>query len=200
MPAPSPLSIATQSVQRLVKEDSYYRKELAQQSERVKKLEADLKTSPESADGNAPFILKQEVRAPHPSIHPSILSLCSLAPLPVYCKCTLLPATHAFIQPALPLGRQTLVNCGCNLANGITAGLAKSRRRDPCRVRAAARAHRGGPAAAGGADSDGGERGRGRRRDHQGERGVEAGTRPRASCRVRDASAFAREEDSNARK
>ncbi|KAI3342630.1 tubulin binding cofactor A [Ustulina deusta] len=63
MPAPSPLSIATQSVQRLVKEDSYYRKELAQQSERVKKLEADLKTSPESADGNAPFILKQEQKA-----------------------------------------------------------------------------------------------------------------------------------------
>ncbi|KAI0863754.1 tubulin binding cofactor A [Xylaria cubensis] len=62
MPAPSPLTIATQSVQRLVKEDSYYRKELAQQSERVQKLEADLKTSSES-DGNAPFVLKQEQKA-----------------------------------------------------------------------------------------------------------------------------------------
>ncbi|KAI0555569.1 tubulin binding cofactor A [Xylaria curta] len=62
MPAPSPLVIATQSVQRLVKEDSYYRKELAQQSERVQKLEADLKTSSES-DGNATFILKQEQKA-----------------------------------------------------------------------------------------------------------------------------------------
>ncbi|KAH8165185.1 hypothetical protein CIB48_g3045 [Xylaria polymorpha] len=60
MPAPSPLVIATQSVQRLVKEDSYYRKELAQQSERVEKLEASLKASSESDDGNAPFILKQE--------------------------------------------------------------------------------------------------------------------------------------------
>ncbi|KAI1299144.1 tubulin binding cofactor A [Xylaria venustula] len=60
MPAPSPLAIATQSVQRLVKEDSYYRKELAQQTERVKKIEADLK---DSADGNAAFILKQEQKA-----------------------------------------------------------------------------------------------------------------------------------------
>ncbi|KAK5624737.1 hypothetical protein RRF57_000453 [Xylaria bambusicola] len=63
MPAPSPLVIATQSVQRLVKEDSYYRKELAQQTERVKKIEAELKTSPDSADGNAAFILKQEQKA-----------------------------------------------------------------------------------------------------------------------------------------
>ncbi|RWA13026.1 hypothetical protein EKO27_g2064 [Xylaria grammica] len=63
MPAPSPLAIATQSVQRLVKEDSYYRKELAQQTERVKKLEADLKASSDSADGNEAYILKQEVRS-----------------------------------------------------------------------------------------------------------------------------------------
>ncbi|KAI1750890.1 putative tubulin-specific chaperone Rbl2 [Xylaria castorea] len=63
MPAPSPLAIATQSVQRLVKEDSYYRKELAQQSERVQKLEAGLKAPSESDDGNAPFILKQEQKA-----------------------------------------------------------------------------------------------------------------------------------------
>lgn len=62
MPAPSPLVIATQSVQRLVKEDTYYRKELTQQSERVKKLETDLNASGESADGNAAFMLKQEVR------------------------------------------------------------------------------------------------------------------------------------------
>jgi len=61
MPAPSPLTIAVQSVQRLVKEESYYRKELAQQTERVEKLEEDLKTKGESADGNAEFMLKQEV-------------------------------------------------------------------------------------------------------------------------------------------
>lgn len=63
MPAPSPLVIATQSVQRLVKEDTYYRKELTQQSERVKKLETDLNASGESADGNAAFMLKQEQKA-----------------------------------------------------------------------------------------------------------------------------------------
>lgn len=61
MPAPSPLTIATQSVQRLVKEEQYYRKELAQQSERVKKLETDLKTGSSGADSNAEFVLKQEV-------------------------------------------------------------------------------------------------------------------------------------------
>ncbi|KAJ8125437.1 hypothetical protein O1611_g8203 [Lasiodiplodia mahajangana] len=62
MPAPSPLAIATQSVQRLVKEDSYYRKELAQQTERVKKIEENLKASSESTDENSAFMLKQEVR------------------------------------------------------------------------------------------------------------------------------------------
>ncbi|KAL7629586.1 tubulin folding cofactor A [Parahypoxylon ruwenzoriense] len=60
MPAPSPLAIATQSVQRLVKEESYYRKELAQQSERVQKLEAELQAS---TDSNAGFVLKQEQKA-----------------------------------------------------------------------------------------------------------------------------------------
>ncbi|KAI1178810.1 putative tubulin-specific chaperone Rbl2 [Nemania sp. FL0916] len=63
MPAPSPLTIATQSVQRLVKEEGYYRKELAQQSERVQKLEAELKDAPETGDGNAAFMLKQEQKA-----------------------------------------------------------------------------------------------------------------------------------------
>ncbi|KAI1399640.1 tubulin binding cofactor A [Hypoxylon fuscum] len=63
MPAPTPLTIATQSVQRLVKEEKYYRKELTQQSERVKKLETDLKESGESADSNASFVLKQEQKA-----------------------------------------------------------------------------------------------------------------------------------------
>ncbi|KAI1466906.1 tubulin binding cofactor A [Daldinia caldariorum] len=63
MPAPSPLTIATQSVQRLVKEEKYYRKELTQQTERVKKLEAELKAAGEDADGNSGFVLKQEQKA-----------------------------------------------------------------------------------------------------------------------------------------
>ncbi|KAI2613693.1 tubulin binding cofactor A [Hypoxylon fragiforme] len=60
MPAPSPLMITTQAVQRLVKEEKYYRKELAQQSERVQKLEKDLQSS---TDQNAEFVLKQERQA-----------------------------------------------------------------------------------------------------------------------------------------
>ena len=61
MPPPSPLSIATQAVNRLVKEENYYRKELTQQEERVKKLEAE---APTSGEENAEFILRQEVRPP----------------------------------------------------------------------------------------------------------------------------------------
>ncbi|KAI2619335.1 tubulin binding cofactor A [Hypoxylon sp. NC1633] len=60
MPAPSALTIATQSVQRLVKEEKYYRRELAVQSERVKKLETKLEKEGDSADSNATFVLKQE--------------------------------------------------------------------------------------------------------------------------------------------
>ncbi|KAI4867548.1 tubulin binding cofactor A [Hypoxylon rubiginosum] len=60
MPAPSPLTIATQSVQRLVKEEKSYRKELTQQSERIQKLETELKNGGEGADGNAEFVLRQE--------------------------------------------------------------------------------------------------------------------------------------------
>ncbi|KAI1088849.1 tubulin binding cofactor A [Rostrohypoxylon terebratum] len=60
MPAPTPLTIATQSVQRLVKEEKYYRKELEQQNERVKKLETELKNGGEAADSNAEYVLKQE--------------------------------------------------------------------------------------------------------------------------------------------
>ncbi|KAI0483183.1 tubulin binding cofactor A [Xylariaceae sp. FL0804] len=67
MPAPSPLKIATQAVQRLVKEDSYYQKELVQQADKVRKVEAELKKAGTGAgnddadvDGNAEFMLKQE--------------------------------------------------------------------------------------------------------------------------------------------
>ncbi|KAI2473660.1 tubulin binding cofactor A [Annulohypoxylon bovei var. microspora] len=63
MPPPSPLTIATQSVQRLVKEEKSYRKELAQQTERVKKLETEIQNGGEGTDGNAGFVLKQEQQA-----------------------------------------------------------------------------------------------------------------------------------------
>ncbi len=63
MPAPSPLAIAMQAVNRLVKEEKYYQKELAQQTERVKKLEAAEagKVDGDDGDENAEFVLKQEV-------------------------------------------------------------------------------------------------------------------------------------------
>ena len=60
MPAPSPLKIATQAVSRLVQEEKYYQKELAAQTDRVAKLEADIREG-RNTDGNAEFMVKQEV-------------------------------------------------------------------------------------------------------------------------------------------
>jgi frataxin-like iron-binding protein CyaY len=57
MPAPSPLVIATSVLNRYVKEEKSYHKELEQQSARIAKLEAG-----EDADNeNAEFILRQQV-------------------------------------------------------------------------------------------------------------------------------------------
>lgn len=61
MPAPSPLSIATSSVQRLVKEETYYHQELASQQVRVDKLEGQIKDKSADLDENAEYTLKQEV-------------------------------------------------------------------------------------------------------------------------------------------
>ncbi|KAH9902122.1 tubulin binding cofactor A [Xylariomycetidae sp. FL2044] len=63
MPAPSPLAIATSAVQRLVKEEKSYEKELAQQGERVSKLEAQIKDGSAPAGSNAEYMLKQEQKA-----------------------------------------------------------------------------------------------------------------------------------------
>ena len=56
MAPPSPLAIATSSLHRLVKEESTYHKELAQQEARLQKLEAD------EDDENQEFMLGQQVR------------------------------------------------------------------------------------------------------------------------------------------
>lgn len=61
MPAPSALAIASSSVQRLVKEETYYHKELASQQVRVDKLDADVKDQKADLDENAEYMLKQEV-------------------------------------------------------------------------------------------------------------------------------------------
>lgn len=68
MPTPSQLAIATSSVQRLVKEEASYHKEIALQQARVEKLLAS-----RGEDENADFQLKQEVspspHVPHISVH-----------------------------------------------------------------------------------------------------------------------------------
>jgi len=61
MAPPSALSIATQSVTRLVKEESYYHKEQANQEKRIQKLQGDIDNNNPELDSNAPFMLKQEV-------------------------------------------------------------------------------------------------------------------------------------------
>jgi tubulin-specific chaperone A len=57
MPPPSPLAIATSSVNRLIKEEASYHKELKSQEARLANLEGSTKE-----DENAEYQLKQEVR------------------------------------------------------------------------------------------------------------------------------------------
>ncbi|KAK1754954.1 tubulin binding cofactor A [Echria macrotheca] len=63
MPPPSGLKIATQAVERLVKEEGYYHQEQAKQEERVKKLEQEISAGGDGSDFNAEFVLKQEKKA-----------------------------------------------------------------------------------------------------------------------------------------
>lgn len=59
MPPASPLAIATSSVQRLIKEEASYHRELEQQTKRLQKLESE---GPAADDeGNHAFLVKQEV-------------------------------------------------------------------------------------------------------------------------------------------
>ena len=67
MPPPTPLAIATSSLQRLIKEESSYHKELKSQEARLDKL-----VSNPDGDENAEYQLKQEVFSPFfPSHHAS---------------------------------------------------------------------------------------------------------------------------------
>ncbi|OQN99272.1 hypothetical protein B0A48_15121 [Cryoendolithus antarcticus] len=59
MPAPSQISIATSSLNRLVKEVGSYHKESSQQQARIAKLESG--DIGEHEEDNAEFVLKQEV-------------------------------------------------------------------------------------------------------------------------------------------
>lgn len=66
MPAPSALAISTGAVQRLLKEEASYHKELAEQEQTVKNLEEKLKAGTADEDGNEAFMLKQQVRSALP--------------------------------------------------------------------------------------------------------------------------------------
>ncbi|KAJ4383682.1 tubulin folding cofactor A [Didymella sp. IMI 355093] len=57
MAPPSRLAVATGSVTRLVKEEASYHKELVQQEERIKKLEAS------EGDSNKEYTMRQEKQA-----------------------------------------------------------------------------------------------------------------------------------------
>lgn len=60
--APStPLSIATGSVNRLVKEEASYHKEQQEQEKRIKNLEAQENTGDSVEDDNREYTLRQEV-------------------------------------------------------------------------------------------------------------------------------------------
>lgn len=69
MAPPSALNIATQSVNRLVKEESYYHKEQTSQEARIKKLQDEIAANSPDLDSNAPYVLKQEVRLHVPPKH-----------------------------------------------------------------------------------------------------------------------------------
>lgn len=66
MAPPTPLAVATSSVQRLVKEEAYYHKDLASQEARIAKLEKDIAEKSADLDENADYVLKQEVCHPSP--------------------------------------------------------------------------------------------------------------------------------------
>ncbi|KAK2610966.1 hypothetical protein N8I77_004351 [Diaporthe amygdali] len=63
MAPPTPLAVATSSVQRLVKEETYYHKDLASQQARIEKLEKDISEKSSDLDENAEYVLKQEKQA-----------------------------------------------------------------------------------------------------------------------------------------
>uniref|UniRef100_A0A093V4G2 Tubulin-specific chaperone A n=1 Tax=Talaromyces marneffei PM1 TaxID=1077442 RepID=A0A093V4G2_TALMA len=61
MPPASPLAIATSAVQRLVKEEASYHRELEQQTKRLQKLESE--GPGDNDEGNHAFLIKQERQA-----------------------------------------------------------------------------------------------------------------------------------------
>ncbi|RBR20785.1 uncharacterized protein FIESC28_05138 [Fusarium coffeatum] len=63
MPPPSQLAIATSSVNRLLKEEASYHKELEQEEAKVQVLKEKIDSGAGDDDGNASFMLKQQQTA-----------------------------------------------------------------------------------------------------------------------------------------
>jgi hypothetical protein len=61
MPPPSQLAIATSSVNRLLKEEASYHKELEQEEANIETLKKKIDSGASDNDENAPYILKQQV-------------------------------------------------------------------------------------------------------------------------------------------
>jgi len=63
MPPPSPLKIATQAVERLLKEETFHRKDLVEQEGNIKKLQDQISSQSADLDQNAEFYLRQQRQA-----------------------------------------------------------------------------------------------------------------------------------------
>ena len=61
MPAPSQLSIATSSLQRLIKEEASYHSELEMQQKSIARHEKQRTSEQDDESGNQAFLLEQEV-------------------------------------------------------------------------------------------------------------------------------------------
>lgn len=82
MPPPSQLAIATSSVNRLLKEEDSYHKELAKQEADIKTLEEKIKNSQSDEDGNGKYMLKQQVRRVRVLWAPQVLLTMCCSELP----------------------------------------------------------------------------------------------------------------------
>jgi tubulin-specific chaperone A len=102
MPAPSRLQIATSSLERLLKEESSYHKELEQGKARVQRLEGE-----KSTDDNAEYMIRQEVPK---SIPVPGRMLTSLQKKAVQETEAVFPSLHQRIKEAVSQLKQQLVS------------------------------------------------------------------------------------------
>jgi hypothetical protein len=127
MPSPTPLAVATASIQRLVKEESFYHKELEGQKTRVANLEQTIAAGTD--DKNAEYVLRQEVGY--------IFSLMSLTTYPS-------PPLYLISQPISSFTSMFFLTCKENRELVTNMETENSNGRDRSRLRPAAQAYRRG--------------------------------------------------------